>query len=74
MSRDNAAAAFARNADGNAIEARALLRLLTYAFEEANGLGYRDCAELIGHAAEQVRREIAASGAIHPTLDLTRVH
>ena len=56
------------------LEARALLRMLTYAAAEANSLGMTECAELIGMAADDVQRRIADTTPPRPSATLTRIH
>ena len=55
-------------------EARALLRLLSYAYAEANNLGLNDCATLINEAAGQVQRLMVGKDRQIATLDRSQVH
>lgn len=55
-------------------DAKALLRLLSYAFAEANQLGLGDCAALIDRAAGEVQRRMEVEGAFGLSIDLTKLH
>ena len=55
-------------------EAKALLRLLSYAFIEANQLGLADCASLINQAASQVQFQMDLDEEIGPAVDLQNLH
>ena len=47
--------AFSPGGEDTLPDAKALLRLLSYAFAEANQLGLADCAALIDQAANEVQ-------------------
>ena len=55
-------------------DAKALLRLLSYAFAEANQLGLSDCAAFIDMAANEVQRRMELGHRESPTSDLSRLH
>ena len=55
-------------------DAKALLRLLSYAFTEANQLGLADCASLIDQAASEVQFRMNLDGDIGPAADIHNLH
>lgn len=55
-------------------DAKALLRLLSYAFIEANQLGLEDCALLINQAASEVQFRLEIDDDIGPAADLQNLH
>lgn len=55
-------------------DAKALLRLLSYAFIEANQLGLEDCAALINQAANDVQFRMDLEADIGPVVDLHNLH
>ena len=55
-------------------EARALLRLLSYAFAEANNLGLDDCASLINEAAGKVQQLMVRNDHRILPVDRSQVH
>ena len=55
-------------------DAKALLRLLSYAFAEANQLGLSDCAAFIDMAAGEVQRRMDCGHGDGSTTDLSRLH
>ena len=55
-------------------DAKALLRLLSYAFIEANQLGLEDCAFLINQAASEVQFRMELENDIGPAVDIRNLH
>ena len=55
-------------------DAKALLRLLSYAVIEANQLGLKDCAALIHQAAGEIQHQMDLDVEPVPAAELRKLH